>query len=217
MNGVLEVQGICKAYHGRQVLSPVSFRLEPGECLGVSGVNGSGKSTLLRLLAQAQRPDGGRVLFQGRDVRGDRTFLRRRLGYVPQDNELAEELTAAQQIGLWLAACGCKRPLPEEVQALLGLEELLPRRIRELSGGMQRRVSIAMALATGPDILIMDEATTGLDETYRWALLAWLETFLQKGGSAVWCSHRQEELERVCGRCLQLQDGRPSWGMAAGE
>ena len=136
---MLEVREICKSYHGHPVLLPVSFRLAPGECLGVSGVNGSGKSTLLRLLAQVQKPDSGRVLFRGRDVLGDRMFLRQHLGYVPQDNELAEELTVRQQIGLWLAACGCTGGLPEELTELLGLEQMLRRRIGDLSGGMEHR------------------------------------------------------------------------------
>lgn len=212
---MLEVRELCKSYYGHQVLLPVSFQLAPGECLGVSGVNGSGKSTLLRILAQAQRPDSGRMLFRGKDVLGERWFLRQHIGYVPQDNELALELTARQQIGLWQAACGCKSSLPAELTEVLGLEQLLPHRIGELSGGMQRRVSIAMALSTGADILIMDEATTGLDERYCSALLAWMEAFLRNGGRAVWCSHRKEELEQICGRCLHVREGQACWGLPA--
>lgn len=212
---MLEVREICKSYHEQRALLPVSFQLRPGECLGVAGVNGSGKSTLLRLLAQAQRPDSGSILFQGRPVLGDREFLRRHLGYVPQDNELAEELTAGQQLALWLAACGCRHGLPEELAELLGLKPLLPCRLGELSGGMQRRVSIAMALSTGADVLIMDEATTGLDEGYREALLTWMEAFLKRGGCAVWCSHQREELERICGRCIHMRKGQAYWGLPA--
>lgn len=209
---MLEVRELCKTYHGYQALLPVSFQLAPGECLGVSGVNGSGKSTLLRLLAQAQRPDSGSMLFQGKNVLGDRSFLREHVGYVPQGNDLAEELTVRQQIGLWQAACGCRTAFPPELTDLLGLEQMFSRRIGELSGGMQRRVSIAMALSTGPDILIMDEVTTGLDERYCSALLTWIENFLKNGGRAVWCSHRKEELERICDRCLHVREGRVHWG-----
>ena len=80
---MLEIRQLCKSYDGRQVLSPVSFVLPPGQCLGLAGRNGSGKSTLLRLIAQIEKPDGGDVLWQGRSVLGDRRFLRRELGYVP--------------------------------------------------------------------------------------------------------------------------------------
>lgn len=214
---MLEVQELCKTYGQRKALSAVNFCLGPGECLGVVGSNGSGKSTLLRLLAQVQRPTGGRILFRGRDTAGDRSFPRRRLGYVPQENALAEELTVAQQLKLWQAACGARGGLPEGLEELMGLEPLLRRRVRDLSGGMQRRVSIAMALLTKPEILIMDEATAGLDEVYRRALLLWMEDFLRKGGRAVWCTHHSRELEQICTQCLCLRDGVPSWGSGAQE
>ena len=212
---LLEARDLSKSYGRRKILLPLSFQLQPGECLGLSGANGCGKSTLLKLLAQAQKPDGGDVLFRGRSVLGDRKFLRQQLGYVPQDNELAEDLTVRRQIALWQAACGRRGDLPQSVTELLGIDELLPYRIGELSGGMQRRVSIALALSGAPAVVIADEATNGLDLRYREALLDWMEAFLQRGGCAVWCSHRQEEFRRICGRCAYLQDGHMRWGCFA--
>ena len=205
---MLEVRRLCKSYGGRQVLAPISFALPPGQCLGLAGSNGSGKSTLLRLLAQIQRPDGGEVLYEGRSVLGDRQFLRRRLGYVPQSAELAAELTVRQQLTLWQRACDLAGPLPGDILELLGLEELLPRRIRGLSGGMAQRVSIAMALLSRPALLLMDEATAGLDREYVPRLLDWLERFVAEGGSLIWCSHRQRELDRLCGAVLHLEGGQ---------
>lgn len=209
---MLEARDLCKSYGGVPVLRPVSFRLEAGECLGVAGANGSGKSTLLGLLAQVRRPDGGRVLFRGRDTAGDRRFPRRVLGYVPQDGGLAPELRAGEQIALWRAACGLRGGVQEELKELLGLTPLLRRRIGELSGGMQRRVSIAMALSTGEEVLVMDEATAGLDEAYREGLMTWMEGFLARGGCAVWCTHAAGELERLCTSCLTIREGRARWG-----
>ena len=208
---MLEVREIRKSYGGRQVLAPVSFRLAAGEGLGVAGPNGSGKSTLLRLTAQVERPDGGALLFRGKDVLGDRRFLRRQLGYVPQRDQLSPELTVGQQLKLWQAACGISGPLSGEAAALMGLEPMLPLPIRQLSGGMRQRVNIAMALLQQPEILVMDEATVGLDEHYAQALLAWLEAFLRRGGRLIWCTHRPGELERLCGRCLRLEEGRARW------
>ena len=206
---MLEICQLCKSYGGRRVLCPVSFVLPPGQCLGLAGHNGSGKSTLLRLIAQIERPDGGDVLYEGRSVLGNRQFLRGMLGYVPQSAELARELTVKQQLRLWQAACGLSGPFPEDVLDLLGLEPLLKAPIRTLSGGMAQRVSIAMALLPRPRILLMDEATTGLDRAYVPRLLDWLEEFLAGGGSMVWCSHHREELERLCGAVLRLEEGRP--------
>ena len=177
---MLEVRKLCKSYHGRRVLHPTSFVLAEGQCLGIAGNNGSGKSTLLRLLAQIQQPDSGDIRFCGESVLGNKQFLRHCLGYVPQSNELAFNLTVSQQLSLWQSACGLGAPLSEEIIDLLGLEPLLPRRIQDLSGGMQRRVSIAMALLSQPKILIMDEVTTGLDQSYCPKLLDWLEGFLQR-------------------------------------
>lgn len=204
---MLEVKGLCKAYHGHQVLRGVSFCLPAGQCLGVAGENGSGKSTLLRLLAQVQRPDGGDVRLGGRSVLGDRKFLRQRVGYVPQENELAHGMTVEGQLKLWLAACGKQGEVPHEICALLGLDELKGYRVEQLSGGMGRRVSIAMALCAGADILIMDEATAGLDGEYTLRLLDWLEGFLRRGGRVIWCSHEAQELSRLCGNCIRLKAG----------
>lgn len=211
MDGSLEVEALCKSYHGRQVLAPLSFTLPRGECLSVVGTNGSGKSTLLRMVAQVQKPDSGRVLYDGHDVRGDPRFVRRCLGYVPQEDAVSEELTVKEQLDLWRAACGLRGPVPDDVTALLGLEQLFRSRIGDLSGGQRRRVSIAMALSTQPAVLVMDEATSGLDEAYRDALLGFVYAFLRTGGSVLWCTHRGEELGTLGGRCLRLEEGRAIW------
>lgn len=205
---MLEAQDLSKSYRGYQALAPISFRLPAGQCLGLVGENGSGKSTLLRLLAQIQRPDSGDILFGGKSVLGDRSFLRSRLGYVPQSSDLAPGLTVTQQLKLWQSACGACGPLPADIMELMGLEELLGKRTDDLSGGMQRRVSIAMALLPRPDILLMDEATTGLDQLYCQRLLEWLEHFLSGGGRLIWCSHHPEEVTRLCGSCLRLHQGK---------
>lgn len=206
---MLEVRQLCKSYGGRQVLTPASFVLPPGQCLGLAGSNGSGKSTLLRLLAQIQRPDSGDVRFQGRSVLGDRHFLRQELGYVPQSAELARELTVEQQLDLWRRACDLTGPTPPEVLELLGLEPLQKKPIRALSGGMAQRVSIALALLARPQVLLMDESTAGLDRDYVPRLLDWLEgVYLPGGGSVIWCSHHPAELERLCGAVLRLEDGK---------
>ena len=203
-----EIDGICKSYFGNPVLKPIRFCVPPGGCIGITGENGSGKSTLLRILAQVEEPDRGDIRYQGRSVLGDRVFLRRSLGYVPQNNELLEDLTVRSQLKLWQSACGLSGPLPEEVLDLLGIHPMLKTPIRHLSGGMKRRVSIAMALLSGPEILIMDEATTGLDREYTEKLLNWLENHLRTGGSILWCSHQQEELARLCGACIRLSNGQ---------
>lgn len=202
---MLEAKGLRKSYRGRQALPPVSFTLPEGCCLGLTGDNGAGKSTLLRLLAQVEPPDGGDICYRGRSVLGDRRFSRLHVGYVPQDAGLLPGLTAKRQLKLWQSACGLSGPLPGWVLELLDLGPLLPVLTEELSGGQQRRVSIGMALLSAPEILLMDEAGAGLAEEYRSRLLDWTERFLAAGGRAVWCSHREEELARLCGSRLTLK------------
>ena len=197
---------ITKSYHGRTVLEGVSFALPAGCCLGVTGRNGSGKSTLLRILAQVDAPDRGDILFGGRSVLKDRQFLRKKLGYVPQNCDLMPDLTAKQQLELWQAACDCRGTLPGTVAEFLDFGELERVKIGEMSGGMQRRVSIAMALSTQPEILVMDEATAGLDSRFREGLLTWLEDYMKNGGRLIWCSHLAEENARLCGTMLPLDE-----------
>lgn len=201
---MLEILQLSKSYHGRQVLPAVQFVLPAGQCLGITGENGSGKSTLLRLVAQVEKPDSGDIRFGGRSILGSRSFLRKNLGYVPQGSDLMPDLTAGQQLRLWQSACGKTGPIPGRLMELLDLEPLLKARTQELSGGMQRRVSIAMALMNDPKILVMDEATTGLDKEYTARLLDHLDTYLLSGGRILWCTHHACELDRLCSSRIHL-------------
>lgn len=205
---MLEIDGLSKSYSGHKVLDAIQFCLPAGFCLGVTGENGSGKSTLLRLLAQVERPDGGDIRYQGTSILGNRKFMRQHLGYVPQGHDLMEDLTVRSQLKLWQSACGLHGPLPGDVMKILDIEPMMKSRIHTLSGGMKRRVSIAMALLSDPEILIMDEATTGLDREYCRRLMDWLEDYLARGGRIIWCSHHQEELDRLCSACLKIRHGR---------
>ena len=201
---MLEIEGICKSYSGQTILKNVRFVLPAGHCLGIVGENGCGKSTLLRILAQIEPPDKGNIRYGGKSVLGDRTFLRQKLGYVPQGNDLMEDLTVRAQLKLWQNACSLRTPIPEDIMTLLGIDSMMNKCIRNLSGGMKRRVSIAMALMTNPEVLIMDEATTGLDKDYCEKLLTWLEGYLRRGGRIIWCSHHKQELDRLCSSILPM-------------
>ena len=205
---MLEIDGICKSYFGHPVLMPIRFYLPAGYCIGITGENGSGKSTLLRLLAQIENPDEGDIRYKGKSILADRVFMRNVMGYVPQNHDLIEDLTVRNQLKLWQSACGLTGPLPQEIMDLLGINTMMKKRIKHLSGGMKRRVSIAMALLNDPEILIMDEATTGLDQAYCEKLMDWLEAYLHRGGRIIWCSHNQEELARLCGACIRISSGR---------
>ena len=200
----------CKRYGPRTVLAGVSFAVPPGECLGLCGPNGSGKSTLLRLLAQTETPDSGQVLWQGRPVRGDRDFLRRKLGYVPQQDALPPDATTDEVLRLWRGLCGLRGPMDTQLRQLLALDELRGLRCGALSGGMSRRVSLAMALCARPACLLLDESFAPLDADTRARLTAWLrQVYLPGGGCLVLCSHDEADLAGLCGARLRLENGRP--------
>ena len=203
-NELIVCQDVSLGYEGQSVLTGLNLTIRAGDYLCIVGDNGSGKSTLLRLVAQIEKSDAGDIRFAGKSVLGDRAFLRQCVGYVPQENDLMPDLTVERQLKLWQSACGLSGPIPPWLMELMDLQPLLKWYPRELSGGMQRRVSIAMALMNNPKILIMDEATTGLDKDYTERLLSWLETYLAGGGRMLWCSHHRQELDRLCGGFLPL-------------
>ena len=205
---MLHIEGLSKSYGGRKILDSVSFCIPAGSCLGITGANGAGKSTLLRLVAQVEAPDGGSIRFQNASVLKDRKFLRTHVGYIPQQMSLMEDLTVQQQLKLWQSACGLTGPLDKDTLALMHITPMLKSRIHTLSGGMKQRVSITMALLNQPKILILDEATTGLDAEYRERFLTYLEQYLVGGGRVLFCSHDPADLQRMCGSMLHLSDGR---------
>lgn len=209
---MLQAVGLAKSYRGVEALAPTDLTLSEGECVGLAGANGSGKSTLISLLAQTQRPDRGDILADGKSVLGNRAFLRSQVGYVPQADALLEDVKVSQQLRLWQGLCGIRGGLNEELLSLLGLESLLDKPIRTLSGGMKKRVSIAMALAARPRYLLMDEAFAGLDEDYRGALTGWLLSYVSQGNALLWCSHESDELRVFCSRVVVLEAGHVTQG-----
>lgn len=208
---MLEAQNLEKTYRGSPVLHRVSLRLVPGRCLGVAGHNGSGKSTLLAILAQAIPPDAGEILYEGMPVLGNRDFLRRTVGYVPQQNALLPDLTVHQTLAFWQRAYGLPKTnlyAPGAPAALLGLDAIRGRRVSRLSGGMQKRLSLAIAMLHSPRILLLDEVLSALDRHHRTAFLAWLAAMRQQGTAVVYCSHEMAELAGLCDELLVLRQGR---------
>ncbi len=217
---MIELQGVYKDYAGAapvRALHPVDLSIGRGEVFGVIGHSGAGKSTLLRTLNLLERPSGGRLLIEGRDVTSadgdDLRALRRRIGMIFQHFNLLSSKTVAQNVAFPLKLAGTPRAdLKRRVHELLGrvgLQAHADKYPAQLSGGQKQRVGIARALANRPDVLLCDEATSALDPETTASVLQLLgELNRELGLTIVLITHEMEVIRRVCDRVAVLDAGR---------
>ncbi|QRN98611.1 ABC transporter ATP-binding protein [Archangium violaceum] len=203
----LEVSEVTKVYpRGIQALDQVSFRISPGERACLLGPNGAGKTTLIRLLTGALRPSSGRVSLFGLGI-DDPDFLlaKRRVGIVPQSPGMYRDLTVDDYLQLVRDLYGSGN-IAEVVEAF-GLASFRSRRMAELSGGMQRRLSMAAALVSSPEVLLLDEPTVGLDPVATREVHTFLREVMP-GRTVLLCTHNLAEAEALCESAVILRQGR---------
>ncbi|WP_193104771.1 ABC transporter ATP-binding protein [Brachybacterium sp. FME24] len=203
----VEVEHLAKRFGNTVAVDDVSLRIQQGETLGILGINGSGKSTTVEMIAGLRPPDSGHVRVLGLDPRRDRGAVRQVLGVQLQDAELHSALTVAELIGLYRSFY----PDPRSAQELLDLVELEDKRdtrFERLSGGQQQRLSVALALAGKPRVVILDELTTGLDPASRRRMWRTLDRLRDDGVTIILVSHTMEEVERLCDHIVLLEAGR---------
>lgn len=213
---LLQVENLHHRYVGatRDVLQGLSFDLDRGETVALTGESGSGKSTLLHMLAALDQPDSGRIIFAGRDIArlgdAEASLLRRtRVALVFQSFNLVPALTVGDNIDLHARLGG--RLDPEWRAALvsrLGLSSLLRRYPEEISGGQQQRVAIARALALRPELLLADEPTGNLDETAAAEVLRLMQDLVREAGTALFLVTHSPQIAATCQRHLHLSAGR---------
>ncbi len=200
-------EGLAKRYRQKVAVADVSLRIEAGETFGILGANGAGKTTTVEMIAGLRHPDQGRVRVLGLDPRHDRTRLRQVLGVQLQHAYLHGALRVSELVDLYRSFY----PNPRSGAELLELVDLGEQRrtvFEKLSGGQQQRLSIALALAGRPRVLILDELTTGLDPRARRHMWGTIEQLKQDGVTILLVSHAMEEVERLCGRVALLDAGR---------
>jgi ABC-2 type transport system ATP-binding protein len=209
---LLAVEGVRRGYGTRAVLAGASLRLEAGVVAWLGGPNGAGKTTLLRIIAGVLAPDTGTVRLRGLDPEHDRRAYQRRLGYLPAgDRGLTARLTVRQQLELWaaLALLGHRRrELVDATLARLELEELSDRRVERLSMGQRQRVRLALAFLHEPDVVLLDEPHTSLDEFGLALLEDALAGVTARGGAVLWCSPASAHLPLPADERYLLTDGR---------
>jgi ABC-2 type transport system ATP-binding protein len=208
----LIASGLSKSYAGHVALQDVSLQLAPGERVALLGPNGAGKSTLLQLLTGLFVPDSGDIRILGHDLRGDAPRALARLGVVFQQPALDLDLSVHANLRFHTDLHGLPKALAEarirEDLARLDLLDLLPRPCRTLSGGNRRKIELVRALLHRPAVLLMDEATVGLDPASRVQLLQAVEALQREQGVAtLWATHLVEEVEHAQ-RVMVLHKGR---------
>ncbi len=203
---------LTKRYGASTVVDDLSFDIAPGECLGVIGPNGAGKTTTVRMCLGQTAPDGGEVRALGLTLPRDAMAIKARLGVVSQFDTLDPDFTCEENLLVYGRYFGiATRQVRERIPRLLefaALSHKAQAKPAELSGGMRRRLSLARALVNDPELLLLDEPTTGLDPQARHLMWERLQLLLQQGKSILLTTHFMDEAERLCNRLLVMDHGR---------
>ena len=204
MGAAIEIRGLRVERGGREVLHEVSLDVDPGRVTGLLGPSGSGKSTLIRSVVGVQIVAGGRVSVLG--LPAGSTALRSRIGYMTQEPAVYRDLTVRENLSYFGRIVGVDRERVEEVVARVGLAAERDQVVATLSGGQRARVSLATALLNGPDLLVLDEPTVGLDPLLRRDLWDFFHELAERGTTLLVSSHVMDEAAR-CDRLVLIREG----------
>lgn len=210
MSAAIELQGLSKYYKEKAAVSPMTLTIHQGELFGLLGVNGAGKTTVINMLSGLSKPTSGDALVLGHSLSKDLPSIRRLLAVSPQETSIAPNLSVRENLLLMARIHGfSKKKAIEKTDALISQFSLQPyehQRGKKLSGGWQRKLSIAMALIADPKILFLDEPTLGLDIISRRELWAMINK-LRETTTIVLTTHYLEEAESLCDRICIMKDG----------
>ncbi len=209
---VLTVSGLTKRFGEVRALDQLDFEVRRGECFGLLGPNGAGKSTTFRMVLGLSTPDSGDIRLLGHLIPAQARVARRRVGVVPQADLLDPDFTVSENLVVFGRYFSIDekviRSRIDELLDFAGLQGKRDARINELSGGMKRRLTIARALINEPEVLFLDEPTTGLDPQARHLIWERLRRLLARGTTIVLTTHFMEEAERLCNRLAIVDHGR---------
>jgi ABC-2 type transport system ATP-binding protein len=203
----LAVRGLRKAYGDVVAIQALDLEVYSGECFGLLGPNGAGKTTTIEICEGLLAPDAGTVEVLGKQWSRDGKALRSRLGIALQETQLSEKLTVEESVRLFRSFYPSGRTV-DEVIGLVQLDEKRTARVGTLSGGQKQRLAVACALVGDPDLLFLDEPTTGLDPQSRRQLWDIIDNFRNEGGTTVLTTHYMDEAERLCDRVAIVDHGK---------
>lgn len=218
-NVLIKVNGLTKKYGRNTALQGLDFEIAKGEIFGLFGPNGAGKSTLISILATLLKPTAGDIIVNGLSVRSQPDKIKREIGFVPQEIALYPMLSGRDNLDFWAGIYGLRGKLRQEriaeATTVARLEDRIRDRVSEYSGGMKRRLNIAVSLLHHPSILLLDEPTVGVDIQSRRYILDTLSALKNEGRTIVFTSHYVDELETLCDRIAVMANGKmPALGSA---
>lgn len=204
-------RGLNKSYESFEAVKSVDFEVYRGECFGFLGPNGAGKTTTMKMIYGAAVPTGGELTVAGLDIRREERAVKRRIGVVPQENNLDEDLKVKENLLVY----GRYYDLPkketmrraEELLEFVELTDKADAEVEYLSGGMKRRLLIARALINDPEIIVLDEPTTGLDPQARHLVWERLRRLTSEGKTLILTTHYMEEAAQLCDRLVVMEGG----------
>lgn len=207
MKTAIMVEDLRKRYGEVQAVDGVSFQVEQGEIFGMVGPNGAGKTTTIECIEGLRRPDGGLIRVLGLDPRSESEGLRLRTGVQLQESSVPDRLKVIEALKLF-ASFYPSSESPDELLALLGLEEKRRAPCRKLSGGQKQRLFIALALINRPELVFLDELTSGLDPQSRRHMWDLVRAIREQGRTVFLTTHYMEEAERLCDRVAVMDHGQ---------
>ena len=203
----IEVRNVCKSFKDVDAVRNVSLRVESGEALALLGPNGAGKTTLVEMIEGVQIPDSGEIKILEKTWAKDEHFLRKEIGLALQETRFQDRLTVEETLGLFAGFYGLNQVRTREVLEIIQLESKRDTWVVQLSGGQRQRLALGIAILPRPQILILDEPTTGLDPNARRDLWKILEDFKSTGTTLILTTHYMEEAEFLCERIVMMDQG----------
>jgi len=207
----IQIDNLHKSYGDQHIVSGLSLQVRRGECYGLLGPNGAGKTSTLRMLLGMSKPDSGLITLCGEPIPQRARQARAQVGVIPQFDNLDPDFTVRENLLVFagyfdIASHVVAQRIPELLE-FVRLEHKANARVNELSGGMKRRLSLARALINDPDVLVMDEPTTGLDPQARHLIWERLRSLIGEGKTILITTHFMEEAERLCDRLCIIENG----------
>ncbi len=208
MRSVIEVSGVRKSYGKTVAVADASFEVSEGEIFGLIGPNGAGKTTTMECVEGIRKPDGGTIAVLGLDPLRQAYKLQERIGVQLQQAQLQKRIKVWEAVDLWASLYGKKAVDGERLLEQLGLTDKQGSWFMNLSGGQKQRLFIALALINDPELVFLDELTTGLDPQARHAIWDLVRGIRERGKTVFLTTHLMEEAERLCDRVAIMEHGR---------